>query len=58
MLIGKIEVLQDKESREKLWLDGFSIYYSKGLDDPDYSVLCFTAERGNFYHQLDNVDLE
>jgi len=58
MLTGTIEVCQDEESRQKVWFDGAERYYSEGINDPDYSVLCFTAERGNFYHKQSNVDFD
>lgn len=58
MLVGTIEVTQDNEIRRKLWADGCEVYYPLGIEDPDYSVLCFTAERGNFYQGLKNVDFE
>ena len=32
--------------------------YPLGVDDPDYSVLCFTVMWGNFYHSLSNIDFE
>ncbi len=55
MLVGEVEILQDETSRERLWRDGFERYYPQGIDDPDYSVLRFTAEWGNYYHALQNV---
>lgn len=58
MLIGSIEILQDKESRELLWFPGCERYYPLGVDDPDYTVLCFTATQGNYYHRLTNLDFE
>jgi general stress protein 26 len=58
MLIGSIEILQDIESRKMLWTEGAEIYYPLGVEDPDYSVLCFTAQRGNFYHALKNITFE
>lgn len=58
MLKGRIEILQDLESRKMLWNDGCEIYYPLGVEDPDYSVLCFTAESGNYYHGLVNIDFE
>lgn len=58
MLIGSIEILQDKESRELLWFPGCERYYPLGVDDPDYTVLCFTATQGNYYHRLTNVDFQ
>ncbi|HEX3043523.1 MAG TPA: pyridoxamine 5'-phosphate oxidase family protein [Bacillota bacterium] len=56
MLIGKIQLLQDDESRKMLWFDGCEKYYPQGVNDPDYTVLKFTAHRGNYYHGLANID--
>jgi len=28
------------------------------VEEPDYSVLCFTAHRGNYYHKLKNITFE
>ena len=58
MLIGTVEILQDIESRKMLWSDGAEIYYPQGVEDPDYSVLYFMAERGNYYHGLKNINFE
>jgi len=58
MLVGSMAILQDKSSRQRLWREGFERYYPSGVDDPDYSVLCFTGLRGNFYHGLSNIDFE
>ena len=58
MLTGTIEILQDIASRKMLWTDGAEVYYPQGVEDPDYSVLGFTAERGNYYHGLNNIDFE
>ena len=30
-------------------------YYPQGINDPDYSVLCFISEWANFYHGLDRT---
>ena len=58
MLVGSVEVLQDMESKERLWREGFEKYYPQGVTDPDYSVLRFTADWGNLYHALSNVTFE
>jgi general stress protein 26 len=58
MLVGTIEVTQDTEMRRRLWADGCEVYYPLGVNDSDYSVLCFTAERINFYQGLKNIDFE
>jgi len=58
MLVGDIEVLQDIESKQRLWHEGDEKYYPLGINDPDYSVLRFTARWGNYYHGLVNVSFE
>lgn len=46
---GRMEILQDRASRERLWEDGCERFYPEGIDDPDYTVLRFTAEWGKYY---------
>ncbi len=58
MLVGEVEVLQDTESKQRLWREGFEKYYPLGVTDPDYCVLRFTAQWGNYYHALSNVTFE
>jgi pyridoxamine 5'-phosphate oxidase len=52
MLTGTMEVLTDHASKARLWFDGCEKYYPLGIDDPDYCVLKFNAEQGNFYYNL------
>jgi general stress protein 26 len=58
MLVGDVQVLQDAASKQRLWREGYERYYPLGVTDPDYSVLCFTARWGNFYHALSNVSFD
>lgn len=58
MLVGEVELLQDAASRQRLWREGFEKYYSLGVNDPDYTVLRFTARWGNYYHALGNVTFD
>jgi pyridoxamine 5'-phosphate oxidase len=58
MLVGEIEVLSDRESRERFWRYGNELYYPQGIDDPDYSVMRFTAKWGNYYHGLKNTTFD
>jgi general stress protein 26 len=52
MLTGVMQVCADNETKAKFWKDGDKHYYSQGPADPDYCMLCFTAENGNYYHGL------
>jgi general stress protein 26 len=58
MLVGTIDVLQDPEAKQQFWHDGFERYYPLGVNDPDYSVLCFRSLWGNYYHNLVNTNFE
>lgn len=49
MLVGTVEVLEDSRSKEMIWRDGDTMYYPKGVTDPDYCVLKFTAVKGKYY---------
>lgn len=52
MLVGTMEVRGDRASRERLWDEASLTYYPQGIDDPDYSVLRFTAAEGRYYRAL------
>lgn len=56
MLTGHIEVCTDHDTKALIWKDSDVMYYSQGVDDPDYCVYRFTAEKGNYYHGLENID--
>lgn len=56
MLKGTVEVLEDKESKEMIWQEGDTMYYSKGVADLDYCVLRITIHSGRFYSQFKSED--
>lgn len=58
MLKGRMEVLQDKPTKERIWREGDDQYYKLGVTDPDYCVLHFTAETGRFYENFGSADFE
>jgi general stress protein 26 len=58
MLKGTMEVLQDSASRKIIWRDGDERYYPQGVNDPDYSVLRFTAQKGRYYANFRSEDFE
>lgn len=58
LLKGKMEVLTDAASKELIWRDGDTEYYSEGVTDPDYCVLRFTALSGRFYSNYHSEDFE
>src|SRR5512133_3678657 len=52
LLVGEMEVCTDHAIKAQLWFDGCEQYYPLGVDDPDYCVLKFTAQKGNYYYNL------
>ncbi|MBR6217614.1 MAG: pyridoxamine 5'-phosphate oxidase family protein [Eubacterium sp.] len=52
MLTGTMEVLTDQETKNMIWKKGDKIFYKKGVTDPDYCVLKFTATKGRYYCDL------
>jgi len=45
-LWGRVELLDDAESRAKTWREDYSCYFPGGKDDPDLCVMKFTANSG------------
>ena len=56
MLKGKMEVLHDKEVKERIWREGDTLYYRQGVTDPDYCVLHFVSESGRLYENFASIN--
>lgn len=56
MLKGLMEVLEDSHNKEMIWRDGDTMYYPKGVTDPDYCVIKFTAQSGRYYSNFHSED--
>ncbi len=52
MLAGTMEILEDAAVKRELWKAGDKMFYPKGVTDPDYCVLKFTAQEGRYYCDL------
>lgn len=57
-LCGTVEVLETHEARARIWQHGDTMYYPGGVDDPDYCVLKFTAEKGRYYSHFKSEDFK
>lgn len=53
MLVGDMDIVQDPAVKSRFWQDWWTKYYPLGPDDPDYSILHFRAQHGNYYHALE-----
>ena len=58
MLKGTMEVLENDEIKRELWRFGDKIFYPKGVTDPDYCILKFTATSGRYYCDLKTESFE
>jgi general stress protein 26 len=58
LLKGTREVLEDAESKKRIWKKGDTIYYAGGVTDPDYCVLRFTAATGRYYANFTSEDFD
>ncbi len=55
-LCGTVEVLEDAESKKRIWQMGDTMYYPGGVNAPDYCVLRFTANKGRYYSNFKSED--
>ncbi len=58
MLIGRMEVLVDQETKNTIWREGDSAYYPLGVTDPDYAVLKFSTEKVRTYQNFKSETIE
>ncbi len=57
-LIGTVEVLETAEAKERIWQTGDKKKKKKGVTDPDYCVLKFTAVKGRYYSNFKSEDFD
>jgi general stress protein 26 len=58
MLRGTMEVVETDEVKREIWRFGDKMFYPKGVTDPDYCVLKFTATFGRYYCDLKTESFE
>ena len=58
MLKGTMEVLEDMATKEEIWESDDTMYYPKGVTDPDYCVLKITVHNGRYYSNFKSEDFE
>lgn len=51
-LKGTVVVCTDQPTKDMIWKFGDSLFYKKGVTDPDYCVLKFTACEAEYYCDL------
>ena len=58
MLKGKMDILTDQKTKDIIWRKGDTMFYKKGVTDPDYCVLKFAATSGRYYCDLNTENFE
>ncbi len=58
MFGGEVEIINDMEIKRKIWLDWWTKYYLKGLEDPDYTLLRLKPKTAQFYYKLQKVQFD
>ena len=53
LLMGKIELIEDRAVKNALWESDWKLYYKRGVTDPDYAILKFTPLSMKFYSNLE-----
>lgn len=48
-MIGEMQVCCDQATKDMIWKFGDTLYYKKGVTDPDYCVLKFTCKQAEVY---------
>lgn len=56
LLTGNVDISYDDNKRREFWQDEMVKYYPLGCNDPDYVLIKFTANYGNYYHGIKNYD--
>lgn len=58
MFGGEVEIIDDMNVKRKIWLDWWTRYYLKGLEDPDYTLLRLRPKTARFYYKLQKVQFK
>ncbi|MDE6362364.1 MAG: pyridoxamine 5'-phosphate oxidase family protein [Clostridia bacterium] len=48
-IIGTMQVCEDQPTKDMIWRFGDTLFYKKGVTDPDYCVLKFTCQQAEYY---------
>ena len=58
MLGGSVEFISDIKSKKIVWLDWWTRYYPKGVEDPDYTLLRLNPKTARYYYKLKQVNFD
>jgi general stress protein 26 len=58
MVNGIMELVIDREIKNKLWQTGWDMYYRGGIDDPDYAILRLKPVNMKAYAKMSTFTIE
>lgn len=51
-LVGNMEIVTDRDIKKRFFSDYLSGFYSDGIDDKNYNLMCFLIENGKYYRGI------
>lgn len=54
MLGGALFIVSDQNIKRRLWQKEWTMYYQKGMEDPDYAILYLKPRVAKYYEFLDS----
>ena len=58
MLAGEMKIVTDRTEKERVWQQGWEMYYPNGVHDPDHTVLRLRPVAAKYYHQLNSFHFD
>ena len=58
MLGGSVEFINDIKLKKNIWLDWWTKYYPKGIEDSDYTLLRLAPNTARYYYKLKQVNFK
>lgn len=58
LMKGTITIIEDLETKKKIWQPDWTMYYPEGIEDPDFAVLLLQTEKGYLYNQMQKSEFE
>lgn len=57
-IVGDMQVCTDQPTKDMIWRFGDTLFYKKGVTDPDYCVLKFTCKSVEYYCDFKVVKID
>lgn len=57
MLMGTMEIVEDMELKKAFWHEGWKVFFPKGVEDSDYTLLRLKPDLAKGYHNMENYKL-